>query len=312
MIKVSVIMATYNHEKYIAKAIESAISQKCDFEYEILVGDDASADGTGNIVAEYGRNYPDLVKAIVRKKNLGATKNLMNLFSEACGEYVAFLEGDDCWIDEMKLQKQVDFLDAHPEFAASFGRSVVNDGDGNRNESVEQYMPWIREGVFGLKDFENFLIPGQTATAMYRIKALKDLSEDVKRDFRLMPKTLLIDRFLVLGILSKGKIDTMPDELAAYRYVTDKGSGSWSSKNDHYSFRNVVLFLYGLKEMERVAARMGMDLSFDELRNREFSKIAEYKGKMPGLAINTVRFFIWLWYKDKKKFGAFLRERHSK
>ncbi|MCR5747047.1 MAG: glycosyltransferase, partial [Lachnospiraceae bacterium] len=110
MIKVSVIVATYNQEKYIAKTLESVVSQKTDFKYEVLVGDDASKDGTGRIVKEFGKKYPDIIRPIVREKNIGAYRNFLDLLKRAKGEYLALLEGDDYWVDEEKLKKQVSFL----------------------------------------------------------------------------------------------------------------------------------------------------------------------------------------------------------
>ena len=311
MLKVSVIVATYKQERYIAKALESILSQKCNFEYEVLVGDDASPDGTGEIVKRYGMEYPDRIKAIVREKNVGAFKNFKDLYSRATGEFLAFLEGDDYWIDEYKLQKQVDFLETNKEYAASFGQCVVVDENNVRNEEIEQYLPLFKGGLYTAKELGDYYLPGRTATVMYRKSAVDSLFNDIKRDWRLMPRVPVVDQFLVLGILSKGKIDTSTEVYAAYRYILKKESGSWSSKHDGFSFKNVLFFLYGMKEMERVAGRLGIPLSFDERRKAEFSKIACYKGQMPIIAINIVRFFIWIWYKDKKDFNAFIRERHG-
>ena len=311
MVKVSVIVATYKHEKYIAKALDSILSQKCNFEYEVIVGDDASPDGTGEIVKNYGKNNPDRIKAIAREKNVGAFKNFKDLYSRATGEFLAFLEGDDYWIDEYKLQKQVDFLEANKDYAASFGNCIVIDENNVRNEDVEQYLPLFKGGLYTVRELENYYLPGRTATAMYRKSAVDSLFNDIKRDWKLMPRIPVVDQFLVLGILSKGKIDTSKEAYAAYRYILKKESGSWSSKHDGFSFKNVLFFLYGMKEMERVAKRLGIQLSFDERRKSEFNKIACFKGEMPQIAINIVRFFIWIWYQDKKDFNAYMRERHK-
>lgn len=312
MIRVSVIIATYNQERYIAKAIESVICQKCDFEYEVLIGDDASNDGTGEIVRKYADENPELISGIVRNKNLGPTKNFMDLFSRAKGEYIALLEGDDYWTDDKKLNKQVCFLDSHPEYVASFGRCIIVDENGCRDGTREKYMTWIPGGEYTVRDVNEFLIPGQTATVMYRKAAIVELLGDIKRDRRIMPRVPVLDFFLILGILSKGKIYTLQDELAAYRYVMAKDSGSWSSKNDFFSFRNVIFFLYRLKEMERIGKLLGMELDYDNRRWHEFEKVAEYKGELPFVAVNVIRFFIWLWYRDKKEFNRLFRERHRK
>ncbi len=311
MTKVSVLLPTYNQEKYIEKALESIVKQKTDFEFEVLVGDDASKDSTGKIVEEYGKHYPDIIKPIIRKRNLGAFKNFFDLFNRAAGEYLAFLEGDDYWIDENKLQKQVDFLDSNQDYAAVFGRNIVVDENNIRQSEIEKWIPAFTGGDYTSLDYENYLLPGQTATAMYRKDVLLSLMKAVQNNKKIMPRVPVIDRFLILGILSFGKIHTMPDTFAAYRYILDKSSGSWSSKNDYYSLKNVVFYLYSLKEMERVGKHLGLEICFDKRRWYEFEKVATYKRKMPFIAINIIRLFIWLWYKDKKNFLELLKERHK-
>ena len=117
---VSVVMPTYNHEKYIARAIESILSQKTDFEYELVIGDDASSDRTQEIIWHYASQYPDKIKVICRKKNLGALKNSIGIIRKCQGKYLATCEGDDYWIDNEKLQKQVDFMEANPEYSMCY------------------------------------------------------------------------------------------------------------------------------------------------------------------------------------------------
>lgn len=118
----------YNHEKYIRSALEGFVNQKTNFEYEVFVHDDASTDQTASIIAEYAERYPDIIKAVYQKENQ-YSKNvdiLMEyLVPMATGEYFAFCEGDDYWIDENKLQMQVDYLDQHPEYSACVHNSYL-------------------------------------------------------------------------------------------------------------------------------------------------------------------------------------------
>jgi glycosyltransferase involved in cell wall biosynthesis len=116
--KVSVCMMTYNHERFIAQAIESVLEQKTSFDLELVIGEDCSTDGTRKIVAEYARKYPEKIKAMFRETNLGMTANGIQTLRECRGRYIALLEGDDYWTDPLKLQKQVDFLDVHPTCTA--------------------------------------------------------------------------------------------------------------------------------------------------------------------------------------------------
>src|SRR5687767_5513291 len=93
--KVSVDMITYNHAPYIAQALDSVLMQKVSFDYEIVIGDDCSTDGTTEILRDYQRRYPDRFKPVLREKNIGASKNATDVLRRLTGEYVACLEGDD-------------------------------------------------------------------------------------------------------------------------------------------------------------------------------------------------------------------------
>ena len=118
-ITVSVAITTYNHEKYIAQCIESALMQKSDFKYEIIIGEDCSTDNTRKICREYKKRYPEIIRLIEHKENVGLRKNNYSVWSSAKGKYIAYLEGDDFWTNENKLQIQVDFLEQNPEFMGS-------------------------------------------------------------------------------------------------------------------------------------------------------------------------------------------------
>jgi glycosyltransferase involved in cell wall biosynthesis len=113
---VSVKMITYNHEPYIAQAIEGVlIMQETDFPIELVIGEDCSNDRTRDIVLDYQKKYPEIIRVITSDKNVGANKNSKRTFKACRGKYLAFCEGDDYWHHPQKLQKQVDYLEAHPE-----------------------------------------------------------------------------------------------------------------------------------------------------------------------------------------------------
>ena len=312
MYKVSVIVPTYNQEKYIAKALDSIVSQKCNFEYEVIVGDDASKDNTGVIVKNYGEKYPNLIKAIVRENNLGIEGNPSDLIMRATGEYIVMLEGDDYWTCDDKLQKQADFLDEHRDYVAVFARHIIVDENDIRHEEMEEYIPIFKGKDYTQKDFENYFLPGQTATAMFRRSVVSNMWDRIKKNKALKPRVPAIDRFLVLYLLSYGKIAALDEVMAAYRHMMSKESGSWSSKNDYYNLKNVLFFLYSLHDMERIARALKLNICFDERRNAEFAKVADYKGKMSIFSISIIRFFIWLWYVDKTAFYRYVKGRHSK
>ena len=112
----------YNHEPYIRQCLEGFVMQKTNFRFEAIVHDDASTDGTAAIIKEYAEKYPDIIKPIFETENQyskrdGSIKRIMNEHTH--GKYIAFCEGDDYWIDPLKLQKQVDFLESNPEYSMS-------------------------------------------------------------------------------------------------------------------------------------------------------------------------------------------------
>jgi glycosyltransferase involved in cell wall biosynthesis len=122
---VSVAMITYNHEKFIAQAIESVLMQKTTFPIELVIGEDCSTDGTRRIVEEYARKFPRVIRVGLRQGNVGPSKNGMATLGACRGKYVATLEGDDYWTDPNKLEKQVGFLEANPECIMCFHDALI-------------------------------------------------------------------------------------------------------------------------------------------------------------------------------------------
>ena len=112
---VSVHMITYNHEPYIAQAIEGVLMQKTDFPIELIIGEDCSTDRTREIVLEYQKKHPEIIRVLSSEKNLGMVKNSFLIDGACRGKYIAYCEGDDFWHHPQKLQKQVDYLESHPD-----------------------------------------------------------------------------------------------------------------------------------------------------------------------------------------------------
>lgn len=127
--KISVLMITYNHDRFIRQALDSVLSQQTEYSYEVVIGDDASTDRTAAILAEYAGKFPDRVRLLRRDKNLGMNANLAETLAACRGEYVAMLEGDDYWTDPNKLTQQVEFLDGHPDCVNCFHNVVVFSDD---------------------------------------------------------------------------------------------------------------------------------------------------------------------------------------
>lgn len=113
---VSVCIITYNHKRYISHAIESVLAQKVNFDLEIVIADDFSTDGTREIIQDYKSRFPNLISLLLQPFNVGPNQNWIDLISFPKSKYIAYFEGDDYWIDEYKLQKQIDFLDDNYDF----------------------------------------------------------------------------------------------------------------------------------------------------------------------------------------------------
>lgn len=137
----SILMITYNHEKYIAEAIEGVIKQKTSFKIELVVGEDCSTDSTRQICDDYASQYPDLIKLLPSEKTLGMQRNGMRTIEACTGRYIALCDGDDFWTDPLKLQKQVDFLEANPKFVLSVGGFIQHDVKKNKQELIITIPP---------------------------------------------------------------------------------------------------------------------------------------------------------------------------
>jgi len=212
---VTVRMLTYNHEPYLRKAIESILMQEVDFEYEIIISDDASTDKTQEIIKGYKELYPDRVITILRKENLGPTRNGYDSRLMARGKYLACLEGDDFWIDKNKLKKQVDFLERHPRYIGCAHNYLRVDEEGI---PVKMRYPSLKcyNRDFTMHDFlrgkANRLL--QSATLVY-----KNIYKDTKTDFSIFYKAhrMIGDGTTLSLLLDRGDMYLFPDKMTAHR-----------------------------------------------------------------------------------------------
>lgn len=163
----SVCLITYNHEKYIRNAIESILNQKVNFTLEIIIADDFSIDKTREIILEYYVKHKNVIKILFQDKNVGAAKNFINLINNAEGKYIAYLEGDDFWIDNQKLKKQVDFLEKNSDYNIVFTDFNILYQDSNEIKYINHCDKFKEGAIFSIFDiaYEN-IIP--SLTAMYR------------------------------------------------------------------------------------------------------------------------------------------------
>jgi len=131
-ILVTILMTTYNHEKFVDKAIKSVVNQKTNFSFELIIGEDCSTDKTLEICNNYAKKFPEIIKLYNSKENIGSGKNFKKIFFKSKGEYIAICEGDDYWTDPLKLQKQLSFLEENKKYSLSFCRfKTLNEINGN-------------------------------------------------------------------------------------------------------------------------------------------------------------------------------------
>lgn len=171
---VSVLMITYNHEKYISQAIEGVLKQKCDFGFELILGEDCSQDWTREICFEYQKRHPDKIRVLWSDANVSSINgNSRRCRARARGKYIAYCEGDDYWTDPRKLQKQVDYMEGHPECAGCFHERVIAHFDGHPIPGTE--LPDEMKHALTGDDIAAWTFPcPPTCTVLYRREVTMD------------------------------------------------------------------------------------------------------------------------------------------
>lgn len=221
-IMVTITCATYNHEDYIATALDGFLMQTTDFKYEVIVHDDASTDGTAAIVREYAEKYPDIIRPIFQTENQyskGIPIGRTFMHPNARGKYLAPCEGDDYWTDENKLQKQVDFLESHPDYSMCCHNSYRY---YMTKDIFELENPVKKEGDVPARDI--ILEPDKRWIATSSIVYRRELAFDRPEFFMTSP---VLDLSLRLYCLAKGKIYYFKEPMSVYRR---DDPGAWTMK----------------------------------------------------------------------------------
>ncbi|MGL4864548.1 MAG: glycosyltransferase [Cetobacterium sp.] len=229
MKKITILMLTYNHEKYIFQAIESILKQKTNYELEILIGDDCSPDKTTDILNSYQRKYPEKIKLIIREQNIGPRENFLDLLSKANGDYIALLEGDDYWISENKIEELVNFLEFNEkDYIGAFHNIQVVDFEGKIKINHEYNKNKKFMDIKTLEEHYDGKIM-MTLSMVFR-NIFKDKKEYTEYKNMLDEIKYVCDYSLKAYLLNLGKFKYFENILGAYRHVDTMGT-SWSAQS---------------------------------------------------------------------------------
>lgn len=258
-IMVSVLLVTYNHRKYIGECIESILSQKRSFGIEILIHDDCSTDGAQELILDYQRRYPDIIKPILQTENQYSRgkHNITGIFNlpRAQGRYVALLDGDDYWCDKNKLKKQVEYMETHPDVSLCFHAArVIREGGGPVNKRL--MTPYSSSRLLSGRELVNKAGGAAFGSFMLRREILLPLP-----DFYY--SCPVGDRPLELIAAMHGNAYYFKEPMSVYRFHTE---GSWSSGQ--------LSGDYGKKQREYAESMSRMYREFDRESGGEFHEEA--------------------------------------
>lgn len=225
----SVCIRSFNQKVFVAEALDSVLSQQTTFPFEIIVGDDGSTDGTQEVLLEYQQRHPGKIRLLLSKEDIGGPNNLRRVIEASQAKYVTCLDGDDYYTDEHKLQKQVDFLEAHPEFVACF-HNVMNVIEATGEQSP--FLPSDFPSVITAEDVisKRWFMPIHSVMMRRELIAFPEWYSEVMND----------DYVVNLSVAMHGPYHYMPDIMAAYRH---------HQTNISIQYQNVILIDSQLKRI---------------------------------------------------------------
>jgi Glycosyltransferases involved in cell wall biogenesis len=229
---VTVCIITYNHKKFIAEAIESVLQQKANFYWTIVIADDFSTDGTRDIIIDYAEKYPGKIELILQEKNVGLQQNFVDLFTYPSSKYVGFLDGDDIWLDPLRLQKQVAFLEGNKDYSMIYGKYTLMNEKGERFKYNK--VPNYKSGYIFNDVLQYKYLPPMAASLM-RNELIKSIYKDKRKPG--------IDYYLIAMLCKEHKVFFTNENYYCYRINEESIT---SSKKDLVA----KYFLNAIKEFE--------------------------------------------------------------
>ncbi|MBC2850905.1 glycosyltransferase [Cetobacterium sp. 8H] len=292
-ILVSICCITYNHEEFIEDALKGFLNQKVNFNYEILIHEDASTDRTAEILRRYEQKYPKLIKVIYQTENQYSKSDFVSkfLYDISRAKYLAICEGDDYWVDENKLQKQVDFLEKNLDYSAYYHNVIVVDRNKNKFSEDQEIYKLYKTHTLKSEDINTGDVPGQTASLVYR-NFWKDLNQESKEKFGKCKSNG--DTKLALFLNSIGKIYFSEDIMSHYRLTFD--TDSWNSKMKN---QNPCMYLFnGLFEIKTMLKEV---LNIDYEPNLELLTRESFRFAVKSPTLKNIKTFIEIYRKCQNK-----------
>lgn len=263
---VSVSLVAYNAEAYIKDAIDGCLMQQVKFPYEIIIHDDASKDRTPQIILDYANKHPEIIPIIQTENQFskGYEINGKIVIPQARGKYIAFLEADDYWIDPLKLQKQVDFMEKHPEVSMCFTAAKVMEASGSNKDVIQRYRNY--DSVCSADDVINM---GGRLANMGSALVRKSIYDNLPDWYNL---SQIWDNTVPLLALIHGNIQYLNEITAVYRYNVP---GSWTQKNVR-NYKNRT------KSIGRTLALLD---GFNEDTDYKFDKLIKRKTRLISIGL---------------------------
>lgn len=275
-IKVSVCCIVFNHEKYLRQCLDGLLMQETNFDYEILVHDDASTDSSAGIIKEYENRYPDKIRPIYQTENQyskGVRIAVKHIYPKCRGKYIAVCEGDDFWTDVHKLQKQFDAMESQPECAICTHTVCGVDEGGKPVGKLFPDKPFP-QGVTTSRDFFRYLFSGEsypfhTSSYFFRNDCIRDILGENCPSF--IHTSGSGDVIHMLYLTYRGDVLFLPDKMSCYRM---NSVGSWSSRmkaNNTMRVRHMEEFIRVLREFDVFTDHEYARWIDEDIARREFS-----------------------------------------
>jgi glycosyltransferase involved in cell wall biosynthesis len=286
--KVSVILITYNHEKYIREAIESVLMQHINYDVEVIVADDCSTDETLDIIKLYESKTLFAFRYFQQQENIGLVKNYQRAFAAASSEYVAVLEGDDYWTDPYRLQKHIDFLDTHFECVMTYNRNVSYLQESKMfqvdNENLNTNNKYIT-----VKNLASGNCIGNFSTCVYRKTVLDKIDPTI---FNMN----IADWMVNLAVAQYGLICQLGEIMSVYRV---HNNGEWSKMNRlmrlkmEYDCAESYNKYFELKyNVEFLSLQSYIQSEIEKIENKKRFNWRSIKRYCPPIAIMIIKLFI--------------------